>query len=97
MPKRKYSEQTINAARLTGRTPKAQQAFADQRKRRAERARIDRMTTPGYKRKPAVPLTPEQIRSQGAAARREGWTKGTAIETLEEALRGKVKSRRKKD
>lgn len=60
--------------------------------RRLRRARIDALMAGRRPRTGRVttPLTPQQIRSQEAARRRRKFTKGTAIERLEEALRGKV-------
>ena len=58
-----------------------------------ERARIDAATTPGsaWAKKGPAPLTPGQVRSQGAAKRREGWLKGTGLGRLIDVLKGKKK------
>lgn len=69
-----------------------------ERERKRKRAEVDAFMSKGRRqtsaRKPPTPKTPEQIRSEAAAARRAGFTKGTPAEILEQALSQKPKKKK---
>ena len=93
MPKKKYSEQTINAAKLSRRTPAEQYAISQRVGKKKAYAEADRLAAQRRKavaaaKKPPAPLTPAQRRSRRAAALRERVEPGV-FARLRKALGGR--------
>jgi len=95
--KKKYSEQTINAAKLMRRTPEEQHRIE-------ERVRVNREMSKSMKaagsarmaRQKPKPLTPAQERSKAAEARRRRLMPKTGLDKLTDALTQKPKKKKRR-
>jgi len=95
--KKKYSEQTINAATIMRRTPEEQKRIEDRVRVNQEMSQSMRAIRKARKssQKPK-PLTPAQKRSKAAESRRGRLMPKTGLDKLTEALTQSKKPKKKK-
>lgn len=95
MPKKKYSEQTINAAKLSGRTPAQQQAISQRVSQKRANVKADRLATARRaarpKKKPPVVKPKPKPHWREGIAEKIPW-----IKALSEALKPKKKKSRRR-